>query len=253
MATYLNLRNLFWILFYLSISISWIALFTQISANNLVALPRALWQGLCLSAQEVDYLSLWKMWLLMAAAMMLPSFVPALRCFLDLSHANASTPREAVAMVMGYGAIWALAAAMGAGLQQILAQKALLSPLGASLSTLLTSVLFGVAGAYQFSHLKAACLAKCRMPLTFFLQRWTKGITRAFKMGTELGVICFGCCWALMLLAFVGGTMNLLWMGAATLFMSLEKLPQLGKFTTKPMGILLLGASAYTILNQLWP
>jgi predicted metal-binding membrane protein len=37
-----------------------------------------------------------------------------------------------------------------------------------------------------------------------------------------------------MLLAFVGGTMNLFWMGLATGLMILEKLPAIGRPMTKP-------------------
>ena len=42
-----------------------------------------------------------------------------------------------------------------------------------------------------------------------------------------------------MALGFVGGVMSLLWMGLATLFMVIEKLPQIGHFVTKPMGVVL--------------
>jgi predicted metal-binding membrane protein len=62
-------------------------------------------------------------------------------------------------------------------------------------------------------------------------------------MGLELGALCFACCWALMALAFVGGTMSLLWMGAATLFMTLEKLPDLGRPLTRPAGYALIAAA----------
>jgi predicted metal-binding membrane protein len=86
------------------------------------------------------------------------------------------------------------------------------------------------------------------MPLTFFMERWAPGPARAFRMGSQLGLACLGCCWALMALAFVGGTMNLVWMGAATLFMALEKLPDIGRPLTHPMGaILILAAVAATL------
>jgi predicted metal-binding membrane protein len=45
-----------------------------------------------------------------------------------------------------------------------------------------------------------------------------------------------------MALGFVGGVMNLAWMGLATLFMVIEKLPQLGHYVTKPMGFVLVAA-----------
>ena len=55
-------------------------------------------------------------------------------------------------------------------------------------------------------------------------------------MGLHHGGLCLGCCWALMLLGFVGGTMNLIWMGLATMFMALEKLPQIGRWVSPIMG-----------------
>ena len=79
--------------------------------------------------------------------------------------------------------------------------------------------------------------------MTFFMERWRPGVSRAFIMGAQLGALCLGCCWALMLLGFVGGTMNLLWMGAATLFMVLEKLPDIGRRLTRPAGWVLIVAA----------
>ena len=61
-------------------------------------------------------------------------------------------------------------------------------------------------------------------------------------MGLGLGVFCVVCCWGFMALGFVGGVMNLAWMGLATLFMILEKLPQIGHKVMKPMGVLLIAA-----------
>ena len=71
------------------------------------------------------------------------------------------------------------------------------------------------------------------------------------KMGLRLGLICLGCCWALMSLAFVGGTMTLGFMGLATCVMITEKMPQMGRYVTKPLGTLLIGAAAITALRIL--
>jgi predicted metal-binding membrane protein len=64
-------------------------------------------------------------------------------------------------------------------------------------------------------------------------------------MGLRHGLDCLGCCWVLMLLAFVGGTMNLIWMGLATGLMTLEKLPRIGRPLTKPVGAMLIAGAAY--------
>ena len=96
--------------------------------------------------------------------------------------------------------------------------------------------------------MKEACLSKCRRPLTFFLQHWEEG---PLKNGLRLGLVCLGCCWALMLLAFAGGVMNLAFMGLATVFMVFEKLPDLGRYVTRPLGVALLAGSVLMVLNTL--
>jgi hypothetical protein len=86
--------------------------------------------------------------------------------------------------------------------------------------------------------------AKCRAPLTFFLQHWEEG---PFRNGLRFGAVCLGCCWALMLLAFVGGVMNLAFMGLATLVMALEKLTWIGAVITRPLGGLLIAGGILTL------
>jgi len=169
----------------------------------------------------------------------------------NMGAAGATRPIEAAALVMGYALVWVAGSALGAAAQMALSRVGVLAADGSSLSVWLTTALLVAAGLYQLSILKAACLAKCRMPLTYFMGRWAPGLPRAFRMGAELGLICFGCCWALMALAFVGGTMNLVWMGLATLFMVLEKLPQLGRPLTRPAGFALIGAGVVLALRTL--
>lgn len=232
-------RTLGWIGFYALILAAWVAVLFMARAQdsaNLASMPAEFWAALCLSAGQADPISLWAMWALMAAAMMLPSFSPALATFTDLGAAGATTGRSAMALVGGYLSVWLGASVLGAAAQWGLSNAGLLTPFGASLSPWLTAALLLGAGAYQFSDLKDACLSRCRMPLTFFMQHWRPGAPAAFDMGLRLGVLCFGCCWALMALGFVGGTMNLVWMGAATVFMAMEKLPAIGRRLTRPAG-----------------
>ena len=105
-----------------------------------------------------------------------------------------------------------------------------------------------MAGAYQFSPVKEACLSKCRRPLSFFMQHWDEG---ALRNGVRLGLVCLGCCWALMALAFVGGVMNLAFMGLATVIMVLEKLPQVGRYLTRPLGAVLIAASVWVLFTSI--
>jgi predicted metal-binding membrane protein len=186
------------------------------------------------------------MWALMSAGMMLPTAAPTLRSYSTLS---AGQPHRIDAanvwgLAAGYMAVWLLFA-VGAGiLQWELARWRLLSAEGSSLSMTFSALLLFVAGLYQFSTMKAACLSRCRSPLAFFMSEWRDGFGGAIRMGLKHGRNCLGCCWALMLLAFVGGTMNLAWMVLSTLLMTLEKLPSIGRPLTKPMGTLLILAGA---------
>lgn len=244
-------RAIVWISFFAVILFAWAILFAMTMTSPLAGVPRGLWSALCGGAIDTGLGALFAMWLIMAVAMMMPTFVPTLRVFLDLGHAGAARPTEALALVIGYGAIWVGGSLIGAVAQRFLAGLGLLAPDGSSLSLWLTAALLLGAGLYQFTSAKAACLAKCRMPLTYFMERWAPGLRQSLWMGLHLGVYCLGCCWALMALAFVGGTMNLIWMGAATLFMVLEKLPNIGKPLSWPAGALLLGSSGLVMVMAL--
>lgn len=245
----LNRHGALWLGFFGLILAAWAGLFAMVLSSPLADVPPGLWAAICLSAEAASLPALFAMWALMAGAMMLPTFAPAFHTFLNLGAAGATNPREAAALVAGYALIMLGGAAIGALAQMALSREGLLAPDGSSLSAWLTSGLLIASGIYQFSKQKHMCLSKCRTPLTFFMERWKPGSGQAFRMGAELGVLCLGCCWALMALAFVGGSMSLLWMGAATLFMVLEKLPEIGGPLTRPAGYGLIAAGAIVALR----
>jgi len=170
------------------------------------------------------------MWSVMSAAMMAPTALPAFATYDDLPG---TTTAGLGTLLSGYLVVWIGFAVLAAGLQVLFLDVGVLNAMGQSTSIWLTAGLLAVAGLYQFSALKEACLSRCRAPLTFFMSHWDEG---PFRNGLRLGLDCLGCCWALMLLAFVGGTMNLAFMGLAMVLMTLEKLPDLGAHITKPLG-----------------
>ena len=110
----------------------------------------------------------------------------------------------------------------------------------------------GLAGVYHFSALKLACLSRCRWPMAVLLSHWRENSVGALAMGLRHGAICVGCCWALMLIAFVGGSMNLAWMGGAMMLMIVEKLP-VGCALTAPLGVVLLTAAGAVAAGALPP
>ena len=210
------------------------------------------WAALCVVEPGLaGYPAVLAMWAAMSAAMMAPTFLPALATYEDLAATGAATRRGFVELLAGYLAVWLGFSAVAAAAQVALAGAGLVAPTGESRATWLTAALLALAGGYQFTALKEACLSKCRRPLTFFMAHWAPARWNALAMGLRLGALCLGCCWALMALAFVGGTMNLAWMGLATLFMVLEKLPDIGRPLTRPLGVVLLAAAAVALITGL--
>ena len=238
-----------WLALFGLILLAWAALYMMAAPAELRAAGRiygaGFWQDLCtLTPDAAGFARMVLMWALMSAAMMAPTALPAFATYEDLAQTGAET--RFGALVAGYLAIWLGFSLLAAAAQLVLFRAGLLDPFGTSLSALLSATLLALAGAYQFSPIKEACLSKCRMPLTFFMQHWDEG---AVRNGLRLGAVCLGCCWALMLLAFVGGVMNIAFMGLATLLMALEKLPDIGRWLTRPLGVALLAGAAFVALN----
>lgn len=197
------------------------------------------WHDFCtLTPDAAGYGKMLLMWALMSAAMMAPTALPAFATYEDLTHT--APDADFSRLVGGYLAVWLGFAALAAALQLGLFRAGLLTGFGDSASRWLSAALLLLAGGYQFSALKEACLSKCRRPLVFFMQHWDEG---PLRNGLRLGLVCLGCCWALMLLGFVGGTMNIAFMGLSAVIMTLEKLPDLGRFITRPLGALLVAAA----------
>jgi predicted metal-binding membrane protein len=126
-------------------------------------------------------------------------------------------------------------------LQWGLERAELLSPMMASHNAALGGVLLVLAGAYQLSPLKHACLRQCRGPIDFISRHWRAGTLGAFGMGVQHGLYCIACCWALMGLLFFGGVMNLYWIVGLALFVLLEKTSPPGHWLALLSGLGLLG------------
>lgn len=187
-----------------------------------------------------DFAPLTVMWAIMMAAMMGPTFVPTLGTYEDLIGSSNGTRVGAMGLVLGYFAIWLAFAVVISGLQVLLIEAQLLTRMGRSMSIGFSSALLIVAGIYQFSSLKERCLRFCRSPMSQFLAYWRPGFVGGILMGFRHGLWCVTCCWGLMVIGFVGGVMDLIWMGGATLMMTLEKLEPLGRFLTWPAGAALI-------------
>lgn len=162
-------------------------------------------------------------WMLMSIAMMLPTAAPAIDIYVRLSRRiEVRRAAHVAGFAGGYLIAWAgFAVAAGSAQAALGGEIATFSaalPQGALAGGLLL-----LAGLYQLTPLKQACLTLCRNPLAFFMSHWREGIAGALRMGLRHGLVCIGCCWALMGLMFLAGAMNLAWMAALGLVMLLEK------------------------------
>jgi predicted metal-binding membrane protein len=109
------------------------------------------------------------------------------------------------------------------------------------------AVLIG-AGLYQLTPLKAACLKGCRNPADFLVTHWRRGGVGALRLGVEHGAFCVGCCWALMGVLIVAGSMSLAWVVAIALVVAGEKLLPAGQLLGRLGGVVLLVAGIAVVL-----
>jgi len=196
------------------------------------------------------------MWFLMAVATMLPSAAPMIRTYCEIAD-TARQKGEAVVhplvLVAGYLAVWLAAsagfAALTLAVQSLSPAQGALGPATGPATGLAGAAALFVAGAWQFTGLKHACLTKCRNPFPVLFGRWSSKPAQILRLGAEQGLWCLGCCWALMLVMFAVGIMNLFWMALIGLFSLVEK--QLsGRFATWMAGaILLVWAAALLIVS----
>ncbi|MFO1068583.1 MAG: DUF2182 domain-containing protein [Geminicoccaceae bacterium] len=162
------------------------------------------------------------MWWLMMLAMMLPGAAPAILLF-DAIGRRTAAGGSTLAFVAGYAVAWAGFSAVAVALQAALQRNGLLTPMLLGHGAWLNGALLVAAGLWQLSPLKAVCLEHCRSPVGFLTRHWRGGAAGALRLGLLHGAWCVACCWALMLLLFVGGVMNLAWIAVLALLVLAEK------------------------------
>ncbi|HEX7034775.1 MAG TPA: DUF2182 domain-containing protein [Pseudomonadales bacterium] len=203
---------------------------------------------------DAEYLALMTlMWAVMMVGMMLPSALPTTLLFHRAARNDRAVQRPAARTALftaGYLLAWGGFSVGATLLQWGLAEAALLSPMMVSASPRLGGGLLIAAGLYQWSPLKRACLEHCRSPLAFLAQHWRPGLPGALRLGLRHGLYCVGCCWALMLLLFVGGVMSLLWIAAIALFVLLEKVAPYGAQGGRLTGGALMVAGAWVLMTS---
>jgi predicted metal-binding membrane protein len=198
------------------------------------------------------------MWGAMTLAMMLPSAAPMIMTYAGIAETAARKNENIVspfALAAGYAAVWLIFAVLAALIQAVLTRTALLDTTMKSASGLFSGAIFIGAGLYQFSTLKHSCLTRCQQPFPFFFANWATTTSGVFRLGVRQGVYCLGCCWAMMLVMFAVGVMNVVWMAGLGMVMTIEKLLT-GRRFTYAIGVTLIAIGVCIVLAAFagrWP
>lgn len=194
------------------------------------------------------------MWWIMMIAMMVPSAAPMILLYAQVyrhgQKQRTSLPiAPTAAFAGGYLLAWLAFSIMATLLHWALEQSGIVNrmTMGSTRDWFSGSFLVA-AGLYQFSPLKELCLSRCRSPAAFLTAHWRKSRSGAMRMGVEHGVYCVGCCWSLMLLLFVGGVMNLVWIAGLAIVVLLEKLHRFGRWIARGAGCLMVLGGAYLLI-----
>ena len=167
------------------------------------------------------------MWSAMTLAMMLPSASPMILTYAEIAETAARKSERIVSPLViaaGYASVWLVFSLLATVIQIVLTRAALLNTGITSASGILAGAIFIGAGVYQFSALKHACLTHCQNPFPFFFTNWATTPGGVFRLGVEQGLYCLGCCWAMMMVMFAVGAMNVAWMAGLAAVMTIEKL-----------------------------
>ena len=239
----------------------------RVTVTLLVLIPLACWTWIVLMARDMygtmmgpsawmmtanwdapHLVLLWAMWAVMMTAMMLPSASPLILLYAGALRTRGvgHSGRRIYALAGGYVLVWAVFSAGATALQRVLSSALVLTPMMEPAAPWVAVTILVAAGLYQLTPLKGACLRVCRSPLAYLLQQWRSGdAMSAFRMGMGHGLHCLGCCWAMMLLLFAGGVMNLVVISALTAWVLAEKLAPFGERTARASGSLLLALAAW--------
>jgi predicted metal-binding membrane protein len=192
-------------------------------------------------------------WTVMMVGMMTPSVAPMILIYARAGRVAAADAKPFAAagwFASGYLLVWTGFAAAATAAQWVLERFALLDATMGSASNYLGGAILILAGLYQWTPLKHACLSECQAPLQFIRRQGGLRSDRAGAAGMgQTRVYCVGCCWALMLLLFVGGVMNVLWIAVLAIFALLEKIVPAYRAISWLVGTILVMAGLYVLLK----
>lgn len=198
------------------------------------------------------------MWWIMMIAMMTPSAGPVVLLYGRAYRHEQRLGKLAPGLVptfmflFGYLLVWGMFSFIATGLQWGLERVGLVHQmLMWSVNPIFSALLLILAGLYQLTPLKSACLKHCRSPAQFLAQNFRPGLSGALRLGGMHGAYCLGCCWFLMALLFAGGIMNLIWIAGLAVFVLVEKVVPNGELVGRVAGGALIALGLLTML-RIW-
>jgi predicted metal-binding membrane protein len=208
--------------------------------------------GMTMGWTAADAILTFAMWSVMMIGMMVPSAMPVILLFAatQAKRVGRQVTSGTLLFCSGYIAVWCAFSAAATLTQWELHRMALLSSGMATSNWRLSAAILIAAGVYQVTPWKNKCLVHCRSPIGFLMTNWHDGPTGAFQMGARHGGFCLGCCWALMLVLFVVGVMNLLWVAILTIFVLAEKIGPASIIVGRIAGVVLLVAGLVSLLRS---
>jgi len=191
------------------------------------------------------------MWWIMMIAMMLPSAAPMVLLYQRVAERGrmARTGMYTALFAFGYLLVWGLFSLAATVLHAGGEVSGGVNGMMASSSRALDGALLVIAGVWQLTPLKNRCLEACRSPVEFLGRIWTPGATGALGMGIRHGAFCVGCCWAMMLLLFVGGVMNLYWIGGLALLALAERAVPMWHRVERPIGVIAIVVGVFLLTS----
>ena len=197
----------------------------------------------------IEFAFVFVMWAIMMIGMMAPSVAPMILMYARVGRQGRADGKPLVAtgwFAAGYVLAWVGFSLAATLIQWMVEREALLDSRMASASNVLGGIVLIVAGVYQWSPLKDACLAQCQSPLGFLMRHggFRSDLPGCLLLGLRHGAYCIGCCWVLMLLLFVVGVMNTLWIALLALLVLLEKITPFGVWIARAAGVICFAAGA---------
>ena len=204
--------------------------------------------------KAIEFAFVFVMWAVMMVGMMAPSATPMILMYARVGRQGRAEGKPLAAtgwFAAGYFVVWTGFSLVATTAQWGLERTAMLDSQMASVSAALGGTVLILAGVYQWTPLKDACLAQCQSPLGFLMRHggFRNDAAGCLVLGMRHGAYCVGCCWLLMALLFVGGVMNVLWIALLALLVLVEKLAPFGRWVARAAGIACVAAGAWMLLS----